>query len=136
LTHPPPFVLATLKTHRTEQKTRRMEQGNTWKDNDLVFPAADGSPWSPSFFSRMFTHHARRLKVDCRLHDLRHSHATQLLSAGIHPKIVSERLGHATVAFTLDTYTHAVQGMDRAAAVKIGTVLQTAIAKDGKKATR
>jgi integrase len=128
----PPFVLATLKAHRKEQKTHRMEQGNTWKDNDLVFPAPDGAPWSPSYFSRMFTYHARRLKVDCRLHDLRHSHATQLLGAGIHPKVVSERLGHATVAFTLDTYTHAVEGMDRDAAIRIGAALQTAMAKASK----
>ena len=124
----PPFVAATLKTHKAEQNERRMEQGNTYKDHDLVFPYTDGSPWLPSHFSRMFTHHARRLKIDCRLHGLRHSHATQLLRQGIHPKIVSERLGHATVGFTLDTYAHAVQGMDEEAAVKIGAALQTALA--------
>ena len=48
-------------------------------------------------------------------------------SKGVHPKIVSERLGHAKVGFTLDTYAHAVKGMDEAAAIKIGTALQTAI---------
>jgi integrase len=114
--------------HKAEQNTRKLEQGNTWKDNDLVFPAPDGSPWSPSHFSRMFTFHARRLGVDCRLDDLRHSHATQMLRQGIHPKVVSERLGHTKVGFTLDTYTHAVQGMDEEAAVKIGAALQAAIA--------
>ena len=51
-----------------------------------------------------------------RLHDLRHTHATLMLRAGVHPKIVSERLGHATVAFTLDTYTHVVPGLQEAAA--------------------
>jgi integrase len=101
-----------------------------------VFPAPNGSPWSPSHFSRMFTFHARRLKVDCRLHDLRRSHTTQLLNAGIHPKVVSERLGHATVAFTLDTYTHAIQGMDRDAAIKIGAALQGALAAAGGKTVR
>lgn len=128
----PAFVLTALKTHKAGQAARKLEQGNTWKDNDLVFPAPDGAPWSPSYFSRMFTYHARRLKVDCRLHDLRHSHATQMLQQGIHPKIVSERLGHAKVGFTLDTYTHALQGMDEQAARKIGTALQSAIAKAGK----
>jgi integrase len=64
----------------------------------------------------MLTYHARRLGIDCRLHDLRHSHASQLLQQGVHPEIVSERLGHATMGFTLDTYTHAVQGMDQEAA--------------------
>ena len=128
--HLAPFVVATLKTHKAEQNERRMEQGNTWNNHDLVFPAPDGSPWSPSCFSRMFHYHAQRLKIDCCLHDLRHSHATQLLGQGIHPKIVSERLGHATVAFTLDTYTHSVEGMDRDAAVTNGAALEAALARD------
>ena len=51
-----------------------------------------------------------------RLHDLRHTHATLMLKAGVHPKIVSERLGHSTVAFTLDTYSHVVPGLQEAAA--------------------
>lgn len=126
-------MTATLRTHNAEQNERRPEQGNTYKDHDLVFPYADGSPWSPSHFSRMFTHHARRLKIDCRLHDLRHSHATHLLGQGIHPKIVSERLGHTKVGFTLDTYAHAVKGMDEEAAIKVGAALQTALAAADKK---
>lgn len=51
-----------------------------------------------------------------RLHDLRHTHATLLLQAGVSPKVVSERLGHASVAFTLDTYAHVVPGMQAEAA--------------------
>lgn len=129
----PAFAVAVLKTHKAEQNARKLEQGNTWKAHDLVFPAPDGSPWSPSHFSRMFSFHARRLGIDCRLHDLRHSHATQMLRAGIHPKVVSERLGHAKVGFTMDTYTHAVQGLDEQAARKVGAALQTAIAKAEKR---
>ena len=48
-----------------------------------------------------------------RFHDLRHTHATQLLKQGIHPKVVSERLGHATVAITLDTYSHVLPGLQK-----------------------
>ncbi|RQV93478.1 hypothetical protein EH220_08230 [bacterium] len=59
---------------------------------------------------------AKRAGLKLRFHDLRHVHATIMLKSGIHPKIVSERLGHATVAFTLDTYTHAVPGLQDAAA--------------------
>jgi integrase len=55
-----------------------------------------------------------------RLHDLRHTHATLALEAGVNPKIVSERLGHSTVAFTLDVYSHALQHMQEEAAEKIG----------------
>jgi integrase len=63
---------------------------------------------------------------DIRLHDLRHTHATLALQAGIHPKVVSERLGHAAVAITLDTYSHAIPAMQEEAAVKIaGLVFAT-----------
>lgn len=51
-----------------------------------------------------------------RLHDLRHTHATLALAANVHPKVVSERLGHASVAITLDTYSHAVPAMQADAA--------------------
>jgi integrase len=128
----PSFVVAALKVHKAEQNERKLEQGNTWKDNDLVFPAPDGAPWSPSYFSRMFSYYANRLGIECRLHDLRHSHATQLLGQGINAKVVSERLGHSTVAFTLNTYAHVIEGMDQAAARKIGTALQNALAKADK----
>jgi integrase len=50
-----------------------------------------------------------------RFHDLRHSHASHLLKAGVHPKIVSERLGHSTVGMTLDTYSHVLPGMQEEA---------------------
>ena len=54
-----------------------------------------------------------------RLHDLRHTHATLALQAGVHPKVVSERLGHATVSITLDTYSHAIPAMQEEAAALI-----------------
>ncbi|MDQ3877024.1 MAG: site-specific integrase [Actinomycetota bacterium] len=58
-----------------------------------------------------------------RLHDLRHTHATLALQAGIHPKIVSERLGHSTVAFTLDIYSHALSHMQTEAAEQIAALV-------------
>ena len=62
----------------------------------------------------------------CALHDLPHTHATLALRAGIHPKVISERLGHATVSITLDTYSHAIPAMQEEAAVKIaGLVFAT-----------
>ncbi|MBK6873568.1 MAG: tyrosine-type recombinase/integrase [Kineosporiaceae bacterium] len=54
-----------------------------------------------------------------RLHDVRHSYASAALKAGVHPKIVSERLGHASVAFTLQVYSHLIEGMDEAAATQV-----------------
>ena len=54
-----------------------------------------------------------------RFHDLRHAHATQLLMAGVHPKIVSERLGHSTISITMDTYSHVLPGLQEEAVVKL-----------------
>jgi integrase len=59
-----------------------------------------------------------------RFHDLRHTHATLLLRQGVHPKIVSERLGHSTVGITLDTYSHVLPGMQEEAARKLDLALR------------
>jgi integrase len=83
---------------------------------DIVFSRPDGKPISPNTLSPTFTKVARRVGLKMRFHDLRHSHATLMLRAGIHPKIVSERLGHASVALTLDTYSHVLPGIQEAAA--------------------
>ncbi len=89
-----------------------------------VIEAAHGEPVHPQSVSRSFerTVKAAHLPV-IRLHDLRHTHATLALRAGIHPKVVSERLGHATIAITLDTYSHAIPAMrEEAAALIAGLV--------------
>jgi integrase len=88
----------------------------------------DGTVWLPDRFTAAF----RRLQAMAnigvvRLHDLRHTHATQLLRQGIHPKIVSERLGHSSVGITLDTYSHVLPGMQGEAARKLDTALRLAI---------
>ncbi len=75
-----------------------------------------------------FTAAFRRLQVKAniggvRLHDLRHTHATQLLRQGIHPKVVSERLGHSTVGITLDTYSHVLPGMQEESAARLDALL-------------
>ena len=59
------------------------------------------------------------MQIGCGLHDLRHTHATQLLKAGVHPKVVSERLSHASIGITLDTYSHVMPRMQEEAAEKI-----------------
>ncbi|HEY5247354.1 MAG TPA: tyrosine-type recombinase/integrase, partial [Dermatophilaceae bacterium] len=63
-----------------------------------------------------------------RLHDLRHTHATMLLRAGVDPKVVSERLGHSSISMTLDTYSHVMPGMQQEAAEKIDAGLRAALA--------
>lgn len=93
---------------------------------DLVFVDRIGHHLNPSRVSRHFRKLVNRLGVPkIRLHDLRHTHATLALEAGIHPKIVSERLGHATVSLTLDVYSHAVGHMQADAAAQIANLVFT-----------
>ena len=83
-----------------------------------MFVRPDGTLPAPNHISKVFKNIAVRAGLQpIRLHDLRHTHATLLLLAGVHPKIVSERLGHASVAITLDIYSHVLPGMQEAAAV-------------------
>ena len=71
-----------------------------------------GQALPPNSVGRCFARAVQRAKLpEIRLHDLRHTHATLVLRAGIHPKVVSERLGHATISITLDTYSHAIPAM-------------------------
>src|SRR5262249_21754526 len=80
----------------------------------------DGEPIQPRSLSRAFRKFMRRHKLPrIRLHDLRHSHATHLLAAGVHPKIAQERLGHSSVGITLDLYSHVLPGMQEDAVAKV-----------------
>jgi integrase len=82
-----------------------------------VFPRPDGRWWNPPAISLAFRRAVKRAGVTpIRLQDVRHTHASLLLAAGINPKVVSERLGHSSVAFTLDTYAHVMPGMQPEAA--------------------
>ena len=92
--------------------------------NDLVFSKPDGSPISPDTITSTFHRIAKKAGFNGNLHSLRHTHATLMLEEGIHPKVVSERLGHATVATTLDIYSHKVPGLDEAAALRFDKALE------------
>ena len=93
---------------------------------DLVFPNVDGNP---ADYRSIVEHHFKPaleragLPSSVRPYDLRHTHATLLLLAGIHPKIVSSRLGHADISLTLNTYSHVLPGMQRESAEKINAML-------------
>lgn len=90
----------------------------------LVFAKPDGSPLQPQNVSQFFGNVIAKLELPrIRLHDLRHTSATLALLLGIHPKIVSERLGHSTINITLDTYSHVVPGLQDAAAGLLGEAI-------------
>ncbi len=116
----PSMTTKALREHHTAQVEQRLALGSRWVDHDLVFCNSDGSPWNPGSFGSQFRVFARAAGFTVRFHDLRHSHATHLFRAGVHPKLVSERLGHSSVGITMDLYTHVIEGMDREAAERIG----------------
>jgi integrase len=105
---------------------QRLRAGSEWQELGLVFCSEVGTPVDLSNLrNRSFKRILRRagLPADLRPYDLRHSAATLLLLAGEHPKVVSERLGHSTVALTLDTYSHALPTLQQQATEKIASVL-------------
>lgn len=113
-----------LKEHRARQNEQRLRAGASWQDGDLVFATALGGPVAPRNLLHRFKELIEEAGVPpVRFHDLRHTHATLLLKEGTHAKIVSERLGHATIAITLDTYSHVLPDMQREAAVGIERAL-------------
>jgi len=81
-------------------------------------------PLHPDTVTALFLKHVAAAGLPrMRLHDLRHSYATAALKSRTSPKIISERLGHTVVAFTLQTYTHVIPGMDQAAANEIANLI-------------
>jgi integrase len=117
-------TVAALREHRREQLRERDALGSAYADHDLVFCSADGTPVWPRSLSRAFARHVDAAGLPrIRLHDLRHTHATLALQAGIHPKVVQERLGHATISITLDVYSHAIPAMQEEAAAQVAALL-------------
>ncbi|HEY5472490.1 MAG TPA: tyrosine-type recombinase/integrase, partial [Candidatus Limnocylindrales bacterium] len=111
------------------QAARQLDEqasAEDWLETGLVFTAASGAALDPESVSRYWRQAVKMsLLPQIRLHDLRHTHATLALQAGIHPKVVSERLGHATISITLDTYSHAVPAMQEEAAALIAALVFT-----------
>lgn len=106
-----------LREHRRRQLEQRLAAGPAYEDNDLVFANALGAPVHPTNLRKAWLAIAREAGLDrLRFHDLRHAHASLLLQQGVHPKIVSERLGHAGVAITLDLYSHVLPDLQAQAA--------------------
>jgi integrase len=123
-------LIEVLKKHRTQQGRNRWKFKDDYAPFDLVVAEDDGNPIIPQRLSDRF----RSLVIAAgvtkvRLHDLRHSHASHALRAGIHPKVVSERLGHGGSAITLDLYSHVLEGMQEDAAIKVDEAIQAALAK-------
>jgi integrase len=119
-----PTTAAALREHRARQAEERLIVGPGWQDSGLVFTWGDGRPLHPERFSRWFERLAREAGLPkIRLHDVRHSYATAALAAGVPAKVISERLGHANIAITMDTYSHVLPGMDERAASVVARLI-------------
>ena len=111
-----------------EQAARQLDEqdtwGEAWQASGYVFTREDGEPLHPDLVSRLFEKAVSAAKLPrIRLHDLRHTMATLALEAGVHPKVVSERLGHANIGITLNRYTHVLGNMQAQAAEAIGALV-------------
>src|SRR5262249_1390830 len=115
----PAGTVQELRRWRREQAEQLLRLGVRQDGDTMVCTWPDGSTVTPEstghFCKRLF----KRLGLPVHFHSLRHTHATQLLIAGVHPKVVQERLGHATVAMTLDVYSHVTEKLHDDAAAKI-----------------
>ena len=118
-------ILAILKGQRAQQAELRLKMGATYEDQGLIFASETGSVLHlRNIDARYFKPLLKEAGLPkIRLYDLRHTHATLLLAAGEHPKVVQERLGHATITLTLDTYSHVVPGMQERAAERLDSLL-------------
>jgi integrase len=133
----PGYAVEELRRLKREQAEALLALGVRQTSNTLLCCRADGEPHQPLSLTYEFARFMGRLKdlPRVRFHDLRHSHATQLLASGVHPKIASERLGHASVGITLDLYSHVTDTMQTEAAVKLDSAMQVAksrLARDQK----
>jgi len=116
----PTFAIRALKSHRQLQASERRLAGSKWVETGLVFTSTIGTPADERNVRRAFKSvvHAAELP-DLRLHDLRHTTATLLLTQGVHPRVVMETLGHSKVSLTLDTYSHVLPGLQAEAAKRM-----------------
>ncbi len=108
--------LVILERHKRVQAAEKLRAGSMYQDQGLVFASGVGTPLGARNFTRVY--HSLRKKAgvtQINFHSIRHTHATLMLKQGVHPKIVSERLGYANISITLNTYSHVIPGLQQAA---------------------
>ena len=116
-----------LEAHRRQQRVQRQLAGAKWEDTGLVFTASLGTPLDVSNVLHRFQAVCESLGLPkVRFYDLRHTHASLLIAQGLHPKLISERLGHSSIKLTMDTYGHLFPGADREAASHMDAIFSSA----------
>jgi integrase len=120
----PAETLAVLAEHRRDRDKDRAQAGELWQETDLVFTTPIGGPRNPRNLTAPFHIALKRAGLPrVRIHDLRHSAATHLLTKGVHPKVVQDLLGHSTIAITLDTYSHVMPALAKDASAVMSSLI-------------
>jgi integrase len=117
-------TVAVLRRQSRQQLEDADEWGNAWVGNSHVFARENGEPWHPDRVRKLFEEAMANVEVPrIRMHDLRHTWATLALRAGVHPKVVQERLGHSNISITMDTYSHVLPDMQESAAELVASLV-------------
>jgi len=129
----PAFTIEELRRLKRQQAETLLRLGIRLSGETLVCCREDGEPKQPRSVTHEFAHLLASKKdlPRVRFHDLRHSHATQLLASGVHPKIAQERLGHSTITTTMDLYSHVTDTMQSDAAAKLDAAFRLVITGRG-----
>ena len=123
-----PKLALYLREYREERELLYLELGRQLTLDDLVFTSVEGKPIDPSVLSHAFGRVAKQAGLEgVRFHDLRHTFASLMLLRGAKPKVISEALGHASVAFTMDVYSHIIEGMQEDAMALLNEVLPAGV---------
>jgi integrase len=119
-------TVSVLRKHKASQYEQRLLAGGAWNnEHNLVFVNEIGEMLHPNRITRIFKTRVEDVGVPrIRFHDLRHTHTSNALQAGVHPKVISERLGHANIAVTLNVYSHTIPAMDEQAAELVASLYQ------------
>jgi integrase len=119
-----PGICEALEAHATAQQHERMVAGSLWRDHDLIFTSAVGTPIDPDNFTKQFVHLCKVAGLGhWHPHEARHSAASVMLAQGVPLEVVSEVLGHSSIYITKDVYGHLVEGSKRDAAERMAAVL-------------
>jgi integrase len=121
-------TVAVLRRWKVAQLEERLRAGTAWEPGEWCFTNEIGAPWRPDALTLAFVRRVKALDLPATdIKGLRHAHATALLRAGVHPKVVQERLGHSSIAVTMDIYSSVLPGMQREAVEKLAAMMGTAV---------
>ena len=123
-----PKLASFLREYKAERESVYWQLGKPLALDDLVFASIEGNSFDPSLLSHEFARLSKKAGLESvRFHDLRHTFASLMLLRGAKPKVISEALGHASVAFTMDVYSHIIEGMQEEAMALLDEVLPVGV---------